>query len=198
MLTDGLLALLDGTVVLTLTQVTTLLVGHHVEGDHLRIVVLVALLFLQIAVDEGLRTVIIGIIAGVERMPPSGATRVFLRRTSCERQREQQQHRQFFTFFLFYLFTFFYQTVYLAVALVGFGAGRTVVPLDNGILTLVEVVGHQGNHPQHHDHPYAHNGERHFFTFLPFYLFTFPQPQTQLVSGRPNSADTTWSPPEGY
>ena len=67
----------------------------------------------------------------------------------------------FFTFFLFYLFTFLNETVYLTLALVGLRAGRAVMPLDNGVLTLVEVVGHQGNHAQHHQHPYTHPHKLH-------------------------------------
>ena len=65
---DGLLALLYGTVVLALAYLAALLVAHHVEGEHLREVVLVALLLLQIAVDEGLRTVVVDVIAGRQRV----------------------------------------------------------------------------------------------------------------------------------
>ena len=51
---DGLFAFLDGTVVLTLTDLSALTLGHRVEGQHLREVVLMAFLFLKVSLYEGL------------------------------------------------------------------------------------------------------------------------------------------------
>ena len=63
---DGFLGLLDGAVVLALAQIAALLVAHGVEGYLLGVVVLVALLFFQIALDEGLAAVEVGVIARIE------------------------------------------------------------------------------------------------------------------------------------
>ena len=83
---DGLLRLLYGAVEVALAQLAALLVSHHIQRNHLREVVLVAVLLLQTAVDERLRTIEIGIIARVERMPPATACRILLRRTACQQQ----------------------------------------------------------------------------------------------------------------
>ena len=80
--TDRFLALLDGTVILAFADFAALLVTHHVEGDYLGIVVLIALLFFQIAVDESLITIKIGIIARIERVPPASAGCILLGRTA--------------------------------------------------------------------------------------------------------------------
>ena len=69
--TDGLFGFLDGAVVLALAYVAAGLVAHGVEGNLLREVVLVTLLLLQIAVNEGLVTIKIGIIACIEGVPPA-------------------------------------------------------------------------------------------------------------------------------
>ena len=71
MLVDGFLAFLDGTVVLSLTDVAALLVADHIERDELRIIVLVALLFLEVSLDKGLRAIKISIVAGIEGVPPA-------------------------------------------------------------------------------------------------------------------------------
>ena len=64
----------------------------------------------------------------------------------------------------------------LTLPLIGLGAGRTVVTLDNGILTLVKAVGHQSNHPQHHDHPDTNPHKCHsLFTFHFSLLTSNPQ-----------------------
>ena len=68
---DGFLALLDSSVILTLADIATLFVAHHVEGEHLCVVVLIAFLFLQVSFDKGLRSVEIYVIARIERVPPS-------------------------------------------------------------------------------------------------------------------------------
>ena len=77
---DGFLTLLDGSVILASADVTALLVAYHVEGEHLSVVVLVALLLLQISFDKGLRSVEIHIIARIERVPPSRPRCILLRR----------------------------------------------------------------------------------------------------------------------
>ena len=82
MLADGLLALLDGTVVEALADLATLPFAHRVEGQHLREVVLMAFLLLQVTLDEGLRTVEIGVIARIKRVPSARADGVFLGRTA--------------------------------------------------------------------------------------------------------------------
>ena len=82
---DGLLGFLDGTVVVALSQLAALLVGDRVEGNQFRTVVLVAVLFLYVAVDEGLRTVIIGVVARVERLPEAALCRVVLGGTGTEK-----------------------------------------------------------------------------------------------------------------
>ena len=64
MLLDGFLGLLDGTVEVALAQVAALLVAYGVQRNQLGVVVLVALLLLQISVDEGLRTVEVGVVFG--------------------------------------------------------------------------------------------------------------------------------------
>ena len=83
---DGLLRLLYGAVEIALAQLTALLVRHHIQRNHLREVVLVAVLLLQTAFDKRLRTVEIGVIARVKRMPPAAAGRTLLRRTACQQQ----------------------------------------------------------------------------------------------------------------
>ena len=95
---DGLLRLLNSTVEVALAQLAALLVSHHIQRNHLREVVLVAVLLLQIAFDKGLRTVEIGIIACIERMPPATACRILLRRTACQHQKHQQQMARFLAF----------------------------------------------------------------------------------------------------
>ena len=75
---DGLLALLDGAVVAAFAQLHALLVADHVEGDELGIVVFIAFLFLQIAVDEGLRTVEVDIVSGGKRVIHAVCGRVLL------------------------------------------------------------------------------------------------------------------------
>ena len=51
-------------------------------------------------------------------------------------------------------------------------AGRAVVPLFDSVFSLVEPVGYGGNHPQHHDHPYAHPNERHSLFCLLFTVYS--------------------------
>jgi hypothetical protein len=78
---DGLLGFLDGPVVLTFTDLTAVLVADGIEGQQLGIVVLVALLLLQVTVDEGLLTIEISVVSCVECMPPTRLRIVLLSRT---------------------------------------------------------------------------------------------------------------------
>ena len=88
---DGLLAFLDGTVEVRLSQLTAALVANRIERDDLRVVVLVALLLFQRTVDIGQRAIIIGIVARSERMPPTGLGGVFLRGATHKDGCSQQQ-----------------------------------------------------------------------------------------------------------
>ena len=81
---DNLLCFLDGTFVVAFAQFAALLVGNGVEGYQLRTVVFVAALLLQITVDKGQRTVIVGVVAGSKRMPEAALCRVMFRRTAAE------------------------------------------------------------------------------------------------------------------
>ena len=80
MLVNGFLAFFYGTVVVGLTQFFTGFVGNGVERYLLGIVVLVACFFLQRGINVGQCTIVIGIVFGVEGMPPSALRRIFLRR----------------------------------------------------------------------------------------------------------------------
>ena len=79
--TDGLLALLDGAVIVTLAQFHALLVADHVKGNDFGVVVLVAFLFLQITFYEGLGTIEIGVVTGGERVPETVTARILLNGT---------------------------------------------------------------------------------------------------------------------
>ena len=92
MLTDSLLHLLDTTVELSLAQVFAALVGNRVEGYQLRMVVMIAVLLLQTSLYESLRTVEIGVIAGIERVPPSIGCCILLGRASHHCHHENQQY----------------------------------------------------------------------------------------------------------
>ena len=76
-----------------LAKAAAVLVADGVEGDHLRVVVLVALLFLKRTVDIRHRTVIISIVTGSERMPPTALRGVLLRRATCGRQHDGDNHK---------------------------------------------------------------------------------------------------------
>ena len=71
MLVDGFLTFLDGTVVLTLANLSALLVANHIEWNQFCIVVLVTFLFLKVSVDKGLGAVEVSVIASIEGMPPA-------------------------------------------------------------------------------------------------------------------------------
>ena len=73
------------------------------------------------------------------------------------------------------LFLLLQQTVNLAFPLVGGGAVRAVMPLDDGVVTLVETIGNQGNNAQRHNQTDTDNSKTHFL-----YLFYI----NHLESGR--------------
>ena len=52
-----------------------------------------------------------------------------------------------------------------AVPLIGLAARRAIMPLLDLVVSLVELIGYCGNHPQHHDHSYAHPDKRHVLLF---------------------------------
>ena len=81
---DTLLTLLDGSVVVRLSQVFIVFVRHRIEGQQLRIVIPVAALLLEVTFDEGLIAVEIGVISGIERLPPAQGGGILLRSTSAE------------------------------------------------------------------------------------------------------------------
>ena len=56
---------------------------------------------------------------------------------------------------------FFQKAVNFAVALLSSSAGRAVVTHLDGIVTLVEMVGYPGYHPQPHNQPYTHQRKLH-------------------------------------
>ena len=91
---DGLLRLLHGLVEISLSQFSRRLVADRIERNHLGEVVFVALLFLERAVDIGQVTIIIGIIAGRERMIPARLRRVLLGGTRVQHEHAQQNKHQ--------------------------------------------------------------------------------------------------------
>ena len=91
--TDGLLALLDGTVVLALAQLAALLVAHHIEGDHVRVVVLIAFLLLQIAVDERLLSVEVDVITRRECVIHTVRRGVLLHVAGGEKKKGEKERR---------------------------------------------------------------------------------------------------------
>ena len=79
-LLDSLLRLLYGARKIALAQVATLFVAYGIERNQFRVVVLVAVLLLNGTVNKGLLTIEVGVVTGVERMPPSGLWRILLGR----------------------------------------------------------------------------------------------------------------------
>ena len=104
---NSLLTFLDSLLEVALAQLLRLLVADSIKGNQLRKVILVAVFLLQRAVDIGQRTIIVSIITGIERVPPSALRSVLLRRTTCHQscQDQQQEHpyvvRPFNCFLLF-------------------------------------------------------------------------------------------------
>ena len=81
---DGFLRLLYRPVVVALAQFAAAFVAHRIEREHLREVVLVAFLLFQTSVDVGQFAIIIGIIACIERPPPTGLGGVLLGRAATK------------------------------------------------------------------------------------------------------------------
>ena len=80
MLFDSLLRFLYGARKIALAQVATLFVAYGIEWNQFRVVVLVAVFLLDSTVNKGLLTIEIGVVTGIERMPPSGLWRILLGR----------------------------------------------------------------------------------------------------------------------
>ena len=96
---DGLLALLYGLLVVALSYFLRGFVRDGVEGYHFREVVLVAIFLLQRGINIGQGSVVVSIVAGVERVPPTALRSILLRRTAyhqpCQdQQQERCQYRQ--------------------------------------------------------------------------------------------------------
>ena len=83
---DGLLAFFYCHIVFGLAQFLAGFVAHRIEGNHLGEIVLVARLFFQRAVNISQRTIIIGIILRIERMPPAALRSILFCRASCRKQ----------------------------------------------------------------------------------------------------------------
>ena len=83
MLVNGFLAFLDGAVVVRLAQFAAVLVANRIIRNHFRVIVLISVFLFERAFDIGYGTIIIGVVSGVEGMPPSALRRILLRRASC-------------------------------------------------------------------------------------------------------------------
>ena len=90
---DSFLHLLNGALVVRLAYVATRLIANGIERYQLCVVILVVFLLFQIAVDKGQLTVIISIIAGVERVPEARTCRILLRRTTNYRHCDSHNHQ---------------------------------------------------------------------------------------------------------
>ena len=90
---DGFLHLLNRSLVMRFAYVATQFVANGVKRQQFGKVILVALLFLQISIQKGHVTVIIGVIAGVEGVPEPALGGVFvLRKAHGCHQRDNQHH----------------------------------------------------------------------------------------------------------
>ena len=91
---DSLLTFLDGFVEVALSDFLALLVSNRIEGDDFGEVVPIAVLFFQRAVDIRQSAVIIRVITGIERVPPTTVGGVLVCRTTCCQpgQNQQQEH----------------------------------------------------------------------------------------------------------
>ena len=83
MLVNGFLAFLDGAVVVRLAQFAAVLVANRIIRNHFRVIVLISVFLFERAFYIGYGTIIIGVVSGVEGMPPSALRCIFLRRASC-------------------------------------------------------------------------------------------------------------------
>ena len=89
---DGLLALLDGALVVALAQFAGSFVAYGIEGNHLREVVLDAVFLFDGSIDIGLRAVIVGVVFGHEGMPPARLRGVLLRGASRQDCKSYEKH----------------------------------------------------------------------------------------------------------
>ena len=176
-LLDGLGRLLDGAVEVGFAQIAALLVAYGVQGYQLGAVVAVALLLLQTALDESLRTVEVGVVAGIEGMPPARFGCVVLRRARGRQQQPaHQQHdkalaRMAFlsplSSFLFPLFSLLFPLFQLCQLAVGSAAARGAVAVvfagSHGL--IVATRQDSGNHTQHYE-CYDYNQQKTHLYFL--------------------------------
>ena len=91
--TDCLLAFLYGAVEIGSPEVAAVSVPDGIKRQHLCEIILVAGFFLKRAVDVCQRTIIISIITGVERMPPTALRRILLGRTAYGRHYENDSQQ---------------------------------------------------------------------------------------------------------
>ena len=112
----------------------------------------------------------------MERVPPAVLGSILLGRAGGKRKQENQ-HKAGLVLILLALF---HQLMDFAVAFVGFGAVGTIVPLFDGVVALIELIGYCGDNTQRHDHPYAYNYKTHLS------LFTF---HSSLFTSTPIPAD---------
>ena len=84
---NGLLAFLNGPVVLPCSYSEAVPVANHIERQNFCLIVLVSFFFLKVTLDESVRTIEIGIIARIESMPPPCSGGVPFGRTA-ERQQD--------------------------------------------------------------------------------------------------------------
>ena len=75
---DCLLAFLNSGFVVALAKFTTCLVAYGIERQHLSIVVLIAVLFLQRSIDICQCAVIVCVVFRCECLPPTSLRRVLL------------------------------------------------------------------------------------------------------------------------
>ena len=84
---DRFLTLLDGTVEIAFTERFARLVSNGIERYEFGVVIPVSVLFFQRAFDIGYRTIVIGIVSRIERMPPTAFGGILLGRTGRDNQR---------------------------------------------------------------------------------------------------------------
>mgnify|MGYP003523790771 FL=1 len=94
MLLDSFLTFRDGPVEVAFTYLAAALVAYCVERDDFGIVVLVVLFFIQRTFDVGQCTIVIGVVARSERVPPTALGGVLLRGTSDEHAGAEQEKNE--------------------------------------------------------------------------------------------------------
>ena len=92
MLVDGFLAFQDGSVEVGFSYFFAILVADRIQGDDLRIVVLVACLLFQGTIDVSKRSVVVCVVVRIQGMPPSRLGGVLCCGTSYYDQDCQQQN----------------------------------------------------------------------------------------------------------